>query len=227
MWDNDKITALLKEHEDEKYREFHGGLTFTSYERVGVRVPVLRALAKSIIKSGEWEEFVSVRPILFYEQAMLCGIISASVKEPYEDKIKRLKAFSGLIDDWAVCDVTCSCLKCKDDRLFDDACAFAASPDLWLARMGLVIILGNFADREHLDGIRSAIDSVRAEGYYIDMAIGWLICTVESRDKGAGIELMRTANISREVKKTAASKMRDSCRVSEESKRKAKDIANG
>lgn len=227
MWDNDKITALLKEHEDEKYREFHGGLTFTKYERIGVRVPVLRAIAKRIIKSGEWEEFVSVRPILFYEQAMLCGIISASVKERYEDKIKRLKEFSKLIDDWAVCDVTCSCVKSSDGRLFDDACAFAASQDPWLARMGLVIILGNFADRAHLDGIRAALESLRAKGYYIDMAAGWLICTVESHDEGAGLELMKTANISGEVKKIAASKMRDSFRVSEENKIKAKEIANG
>lgn len=227
MWDNEKITALLKKHEDKKYKEFHGGLTFTAYERIGVRVPVLRALAKEIIRSGEWEGFLSVRPILFYEQAMLCGIISASVKEAYEDKIKRLKEFSGMIDDWAVCDVTCSGLKCKDDRLFGDACAFAASSDMWLARMGLVIILGNFADRKHLCGIRDAINSVRAKGYYIDMAVGWLICTVESHDRGAGIELMLTTNVSQTVRKIAAGKMRDSYRVSDESKKKAKEIANG
>ena len=90
MWDNDKIEKLLLEHEDEAYREFQGGLTKTSYSRIGVRVPVLRKIAKEIVKSDEWEEFLSVRPIVFYEHAMLAGIISATVKEPYEEKIKSI-----------------------------------------------------------------------------------------------------------------------------------------
>lgn len=227
MWNGERIKSLLLEHEDVKYREFHGGLTNTRYERIGVRIPVLRRIAKEIIKSGEWQEFLAVRPIIFYEHAMLAGIISASVKEPYADKIARLKEFSEFVDDWAVCDITCSTLKCKDARLFDDMRAFAASPDIWLARMGIVVILGNFADREHLDGIRGAINGIKAEGYYVDMAVGWLICTVESHGEGAGIELMRTAHISERVRKIAASKMRDSYRVSDKSKREAAEAAKG
>lgn len=225
MWDADKIRDILSSHADEKYREFHGGLTRTEYERLGVRVPVLRNIAKEIIKSGEWREFLAVRPIILYEHAMLAGIISASVKEPYEDKIKRLKDFAEVVDDWAVCDITCSSLKCKDARLFNDMKEFALSSDTWLARIGLVVILGNFSDEEHLEGIRDTISFVKAHGYYIDMAIGWLICTVESHCKGAGIELMKTAEISAEVKKIAASKMRDSYRVSPESKKEASELA--
>ena len=227
MWDEARIGEVLSGYADAAYFEFHAGLTHTAYERVGVRVPVLRALAKKIIKSGEWREFLSVRPIVLYEHAMLAGIISASVKEPYRDKIERLREFSSVIDDWAVCDVTCSSLKCKDRELLGDMREFASSPDVWLARMGLVVILGNFAGRERLDEIREAISGVRAKGYYVDMAVGWLVCTVESRDEGAGIELMRTAKMTQEAVKIAASKMRDSYRVSEESKRKAKEIANG
>lgn len=225
MWDNDKIEKLLLEHEDEAYREFQGGLTKTSYSRIGVRVPVLRKIAKEIVKSDEWEEFLSVRPIVFYEHAMLAGIISATVKEPYEEKIKRLKAFSEDIDDWAVCDITCSSLKCKDGRLLADMCGFAVSEDIWLARMGIVVLLGNFAYEEYLDVLRETLNGVTAKDYYIDMALGWLICTLESHSKGAGIELMKTAKISQTVKKMAASKMRDSYRVSEDIKKQAAELA--
>ncbi len=225
MWNAEKTEEILRSREDVGYREFHGKLTNTSYERIGVRVPVLRALAKQIISSGEWREFLSVRPVKYYEHAMLAGIISASVKEPYEDKIQRLKEFSELIDDWAVCDITCSSLKCNDARLFDDMRVFASSDKVWLARIGLVVILGNFAFRERLDEIRETVNGIVAEGYYIDMAVGWLICTVESHSEGAGINLMRTAEISSKVKKIAASKMRDSYRVSEKSKKEAAEIA--
>lgn len=225
MWNAEKTEELLRLHEDIGYREFHGKLTNTSYERIGVRVPALRALAKQIIKSGEWREFLSVRPVKYYEHAMLAGIISASVKEPYEDKIQRLKEFSEFIDDWAVCDITCSSLRCNDARLFDDMRVFASSDKVWLARIGLVVILGNFAFRERLDEIRETINGIVAEGYYIDMAAGWLICTLESHSEGAGIDLMRTAKISAKVKKIAAAKMRDSYRVSEKSKKEAAEIA--
>lgn len=226
MWNSEKIENLLRRSEDLKYREFHGGLTKTRYERIGVRVPVLRALAKQIIKSGEWEDFLSVRPIVFYEHAMLTGIVSASVKEPYEDKIERLKEFAAFIDDWAVCDITCSSLNCKDERLLADMIAFASAPDVWLARMGIVVITGEFSDKDHIDAVRQAIDGITAQGYYIDMAVGWLICTAESHCEGAGLTLMKTSHISQKVKKIAASKMRDSYRVSEASKREATEIAH-
>ncbi len=225
MWNSDKIKELLFSKQDLKYKEFHGGLTKTAYERIGVRVPVLRAMAKEIIKSDEWREFLAVRPVVYYEHAMLIGIVSASVKEPYEKKIERLRRFASLVDDWAVCDITCSTLKCKDARLFDDMRAFATSPDIWLARIGLVVILGNFADREHLDAIRETINGVTAKDYYIDMAVGWLICTVESHSEGAGIELMKTVDISQTVKRIAAGKMRDSFRVQSERKREAAMLA--
>lgn len=225
MWDGESVKALLKAHEDAGYRDFHGKLTHTRYERIGVRVPVLRALAKQIIRSGEWREFLAVRPIVLYEHAMLAGIISASVKEPYEDKIARLRAFAADIDDWAVCDITCSSLKCRDGRLFDDMRAFALSPDVWTARMGIVVMLGNFAGREHVDGIRETLNALTADGYYIDMAVGWLICTVESHDEGAGIELMKTARVTDEVLRIAAYKMRDSFRVSQKSKTEAARLA--
>lgn len=225
MWNVAAIENMLREHADEKYREFHGGLTKTAYERVGVRVPVLRGMAREIIKSGEWREFLAVRPVRLYEHAMLLGVVSASVKEPYADKIERLERFSRFVDDWAVCDITCSSLKCKDERLFGDMTRFAASDDAWLARMGLVVLLGNYADGEHIDGLRAAINGVRARGYYVDMAVGWLIATVESHTAGAGLALMATARISPEVKRIAAAKMRDSFRVSAESKREAARIA--
>lgn len=225
MWTTEEIENLLRERADEKYREFHGGLTKTAYERVGVRVPVLRAIAKNIARSGEWRQFLSVRPVRLYEHAMLVGIVSAIAKEPYEDKMARLEEFASLVDDWAVCDVTCSSLRCRDGRLFGDMARFAASSDAWLARMGIVVLLCNFADGEHTDALREVIDGVRAQGYYVDMAVGWLIATAESRTEGAGLELMRTAHISPEVKKIAAAKMRDSFRVSAESKREAARLA--
>ena len=225
MWSEDRIRETLEAHADAKYRDFHGKLTHTRYERIGVRIPALRALAKEIIRSGEWRDFLAVRPIVLYEHAMLAGILSASVKEPYEDKIERLRAFAAYIDDWAVCDVTCSSMKCKDGRLFEDMRAFAVSRDVWTARMGIVVILSNFAGREHVDGIRETINAVQAQGYYVDMALGWLICTVESYDEGAGIELMRTAAVSDEVLRIAAYKMRDSFRVSQKSKDEAAEIA--
>ncbi len=227
MWDHERIESLLRRKEDLGYRDFHGGLTKTSYDRMGVRVPDLRAMAKEIIRSGEWRGFLAVRSIIYYEHAMLAGIVTASVREPYEDKIVRLREFSSCIDDWAVCDITCSSLSSRDPRLFGDMQEFSSSAEVWLARMGLVTILGNFADREHLDRIRETIDGIRAKGYYIDMAVGWLICTVESHDEGAGIELIETSDISDEVKKIAAAKMRDSYRVTEKSKKKAKELARG
>ena len=225
MWDADKIERELRARQDVAYREFHGGLTFTSYERIGVRVPALRALAKEIIRSGEWEDFLSVRPFSYYEHVMLAGIVSASVKEPYEDKIARLRDFAKYEDDWAVCDVTCASLKCNDARLAADMKDFASSPDVWTARTGLVVILGNFADEEHEKFLKETLDKVTAKGYYIDMAEGWLICTAESRCEGLGIRLMQNARISDEVTKIAASKMRDSFRVSEQSKEKAAETA--
>jgi len=42
----------LKSLQDLKYKEFHSKLTFTKYEIIGIRVPLLRKIAKEIINSN-------------------------------------------------------------------------------------------------------------------------------------------------------------------------------
>ena len=56
---NNQIRKKLEELSDKKYREFHTGLCPNSNEIIGVRVPVLRQLAKEIVKENKVEEYLS------------------------------------------------------------------------------------------------------------------------------------------------------------------------
>lgn len=220
----DGIRALFESHADAKYYDFHGKLTRTAYRRYGVRVPVLRKIAKDLIKNGNWRQFLEVRPIVCYEHAMVCGIIAGSVRTDEEEKKRLLTEFCSIIDDWAVCDIACSSLKCKSHSMFDFLVQLAKSEDAWTARFGIVAVMSNFIDEEHFSDVEEMLRSVKAKGYYVDMAIGWFICTAESKMQTKGLSLLRFDEISCEAKKMAVSKMRDSFRVDGNRVEEAKKI---
>ena len=57
----------LKSIKEEDYKKFHSKLCFTKYEILGIRVPILRKIAKSISKTNI-DEFLNLCNSKYYEE---------------------------------------------------------------------------------------------------------------------------------------------------------------
>ena len=72
------ITYLLS-LQDIKYKEFHIGLVQNSkYEIIGIRLPVLRKIAKEITNC---EEFLNITEDKYYEEIMISGLVISHFKD--------------------------------------------------------------------------------------------------------------------------------------------------
>ncbi|MDE6917208.1 MAG: DNA alkylation repair protein [Lachnospiraceae bacterium] len=114
------IRTVLAQYADEQYREFSAALIPGAKPLMGVRLPQLRKLAKTIVNDKEnkqrWkEETASCEGAcrdLFFEETMLRGILigygTAKKGFPYEEGAAYLEAFIPHVDNWSVCDSFCN-----------------------------------------------------------------------------------------------------------------------
>ena len=94
--------TYLKSLKDEKYLQFNQKIITSKYKFIGIRLPILRKIAKEILK-GNWESFIQVSENIYYEEVMLKGFVIAGIKDI--NKLKDyINSFVLLIDNWAICD---------------------------------------------------------------------------------------------------------------------------
>lgn len=216
-----KIQKRLFELQDKKYKEFHGTLCNTcKYEIIGVRVPELRNLAKEIVKEN-FIEFLEDNDINYYEEVMLKGLIIGSAKLSFDETCKYLKDFIPIIDNWAVCDITCSNLKITKkymDEMWKFLFPYAESNNEYEIRFAIVMYLSYYINQEYLQEIFKIIESIKNDGYYTKMAIAWLISIAYIKEKNITMKFLNNTNIDNWTYNKALQKIVESYRVSDEDK---------
>ena len=99
-----KISKIIRdelfEHQDLKYRDFSAKLTPTIDKDlfIGVRVPVLRSIAKVFAKNEKIEDFFEDLPHKYVEENTLHGLLLSELKD-YDEVVKRLNAFLPYVDN--------------------------------------------------------------------------------------------------------------------------------
>ena len=112
----DEIRRQLVERAETKYRDFSSSLIPKSKPLLGVRLPVLRKLAKDVIKNMDWKReigsYEGQYEDIYFEEVMLRGMIIGygTRKEEAEEALQLLKNFIPHIDNWSVCDSFCNIL---------------------------------------------------------------------------------------------------------------------
>ena len=176
---DEKVKERLLELADEKYKEFHSGLCKgMKTELLGVRVPLLREYAKELYKTCSLEELSNIGEE-YYEEVMLKGmIIGLQTKADFKDITKQIEDFVTKIDNWAICDTFCAGLKITKKykaEMYDFIKKYLKSNKEFEIRFGLVMLLDYYIEDEYIDEVLKICDSIEHEGYYVKMAVAWLI----------------------------------------------------
>ena len=90
----------LFDNQDLKYRDFHARLLPTVSKEIiiGVRVPVLRELAKQVFSENAGNE------CYYHEERMIYGFTLGMKKCSVREHIEDIKSFVPMINNWAICD---------------------------------------------------------------------------------------------------------------------------
>lgn len=173
------IADLLKPYIDIEYRKFTQKLLPAETVLLGIRLPILRRIAKQVIKeNADIDHFLAKLTIETFEERMLYGFIIALMPEPYAIKRKRIKIFLPRIDNWSLCDSFCATLKwtpADKIKVMTDICRWLKSDNEYCVRVGVVMLLDHYIESEWIEKCLDLFDQVQHKGYYAQMAVAWAI----------------------------------------------------
>ncbi len=183
----------LLSYADEGYRDFSAKLLPPEEQLIGVRLPVLRRLAKRLADS-DWRAYLDEAEASepkYFEDAMLHGMVIGCLYPRYADEsevLRRTRLFLPHIHNWSVCDSFCSGLKLALTlpnlvRPFLDECL--SSSNAYTVRFGVVMLLKYYVTPWGVDGVLACMDKVNHVDYFVKMAVAWCvsICYIRFPEK--------------------------------------------
>lgn len=183
--DYDSLLTKLQTHADQNYKEFLQRLIPGAQNILGVRMPVLRKIAKSIA-NGNIDEFLAVSKDTYHETVLLEGLVISYSKVQIHKLLGLCQSFIPKIDNWAVCDTFATSLKISDEdkpRFLSFTLEFLSGSE-YEKRFVLVILLSKYLTQNNLDLIFNVCGRVEGS-YYVKMAVAWLLsfCFIEFSDR--------------------------------------------
>ncbi len=173
----------LLEKQDLTYKAFHAKLmpTIQADTIIGVRIPVLRKMAKELYGTQEAAAFLRHLPHFYYEENNLHAFLIAQIPD-FHTCIAELNRFLPYIDNWATCDsLRPACFKKHREDLLPWIQMWMASHATYTMRFGIEMLMIYYLDDHFTPEYPRWISEIRSEEYYVNMMIAWYFATALSK----------------------------------------------
>ncbi len=210
------IKKLLFENQDTDYKAFHAKLVpnIDSDKIIGVRLPVLRKIAREAAKrNAKIGDF-------YYEERMLRGLVIGYKNCSIRARLKSLKEFIPLIDNWAVCDCSCAGFKFTNSNkkeVWNFIQPYITGSE-YEARFAVVMIMDYFLDNEYADASIEILSHIASDKYYVNMAVAWALSVAFVKYRSKILPLIENNLLNDIIRKMTIQKICDSYRVDKETK---------
>lgn len=173
----EQIYKELIDVAEENYRVFAAKLIPGSDNLLGVRLPVLRKIAKRIAQA-DYDGYLSLVDLSYFEELMLQGMVIGYIKRPWSERVPYIKQFIPKINNWSICDSFCSGLTFKAEEkeaVWQFLQPYLTSDEPYAARFAIVMLLCYFVDDHYAQQALTRFEQVKQDDYYVKMAIAWAI----------------------------------------------------
>lgn len=214
----EELRQWMTDHAEEQYAEFQRKLLPENpREVIGVRMPLLRTLAKELAKDGAPLPEFGER----HEEKLLEGLVTGLLKLPIEEHLTRIREYVGTIDNWALCDTFCSALRSlrrHELPLFRLAEEYCQRKETWEQRFGAVLLLTLFIRQSYLNRVLSLILHATPNGYYAEMGFGWALSMAIVQYPRETESILTNPRLDENVRRIGLRKAMESLRVTDEVK---------
>ena len=218
----ENIKDILNEYIDEKFKDFTSALIPGARPILGVRVPILRKLAKEIAE-GDWQTYLREASEDSYEEVAIKGFVIGYAKAELEVLLPYIAEHIEKINDWSLCDGFCSNLKVVKkhrEEFLEFLLPYAKIDDEFKQRVVAVMLMTYYLTDEYIDMTLKVLDNLKNEKYYCKMAVAWAIATAWAKQREKTYCYMLDGNNTLDdwSYNKAIQKMLESYRVSDEDK---------
>ena len=224
---NREIKEFIELNSNQKYKEFSEALSSAgSYRMKGVRLPVLRDLAKRLVKEDGIRSLSSLSDDCF-EEVLLQGFVIGYSKMPMADKIPYINDYINKSDSWNLIDSFVSTVKPKvreREVLWNYLAYIKYSDRPFTVRFVLVMMLNSYLDDEHIDEVLRYTESIQSDHYYVNMAQAWLLATAYINYGDKVDEILERGTLNKFTHNKTIQKAIESYRISDEDKERLRGM---
>lgn len=214
------ITKRLFELEDKEYGDFQVKLApgISRENVIGVRVPMVRKLAKEIYKEGDYQDFLKALPHRYYDENMLHGLIISEMKD-YDLCLQYLEAFLPYVDNWAVCDIMSpKVFKKNKDKLLIKIQEWIKDDRVYTCRFAMEMLMSHYLDDDFRPEYLKLPAAVKSDEYYINMMIAWFFATALAKQWKDSVVYLENKSLDVWTHNKTIQKAIESYRITDEQK---------
>ena len=141
-----------------EFQKFSSSLLPGTSNILGVRLPILRKLAKKIIR-GDWRAYLASAQDQSFEEIMLQGMVIGYVRADLPELLH-----SGL-----------KIAREEPEAIWNFIQPYLHTEREFEARFGVVMLLFYFIEERHIRRVLALLNQIPAKGYYARMAVAWAI----------------------------------------------------
>ena len=214
---------------DAAYAAFIAKLTpgFPPSHFIGVRVPLLRTIARSFAKEeAASQSFLSHLPHSYYEEDMLHGMLISLVKD-YDRCLGLTDRFLPYVDNWAVCDTLSPKVFAKHKaQLLENILRWSSSSHTYTCRFGLRMLMTHFLDDSFSADFLEIPAAIRSEEYYVKMMVAWFFATALAKQWEATLPYLENRQLDPWTHRKTIQKAIESYRIPPERKDYLRTLRN-
>ena len=214
------IREELFKLKDEQYAAFQAKLmpTVDRSKVIGVRVPLIRKIAKEYKNTREAELFLCKLPHEYYDEDLLHGFLISEINS-FESCISALEDFLPYIDNWAVCDtLSPPIFKKHRNKLLPLIRKWIRSGKPYTVRYGIGMLMKHFLDEGFKEDMLGEVAAIRSDEYYVKMMVAWYFATALAKQWDTALPYLEEHRLCEWVHQKTIQKACESYRIAAEQK---------
>jgi 3-methyladenine DNA glycosylase AlkD len=214
------VSLMLMENRETEYADFMANLlpNLPKERILGVRTPILRKMAKQMIREDTDKDFIKQCPHEFFEENQLHGFIISERKD-FAQCMAELEHFLPYMDNWATCDQTSpKIFKKNKEKLMPYIEIWLQSERTYTVRFAIGMLMKHFLEDDFLPEYLDMVAGIQSEEYYINMEIAWYMATALAKQWESTISYIENKKMGVWVHNKTIQKAVESYRITEEQK---------
>ncbi len=224
--EKDILHSKLYDLQDLKYRDMQIKIipNIDPGSIIGVRTPQLRAMAKEMLKAGDYNDFLKELPHKYFEENQLQAFIISGIKD-MKECMEELEKFLPYVDNWATCDqMSPKVFKKHREELLTHIKEWIRSDEPYTIRFGVGMLMEHFLEEDYEPVYPEMVAKLRSEEYYVNMMIAWYFATALAKQYESILPFIENKRLDKWTHNKAIQKSVESYRITDEQKKDLKTL---
>jgi 3-methyladenine DNA glycosylase AlkD len=181
-------------------------------------------MAKDMVKSGQYKDFISHLPHKYFEENQLHAFILSEIKD-FDFVITETDRFLPYINNWATCDqLSPRVFKKNLNMVYEYVLKWIKSKDIYAVRFAIKTLMQYWLDDNFDEKYADMVANINSDEYYINMMRAWYFATAAAKQYDKILPYFKRGKIDEWTRLRAIQKALESFRVSDAHKKELRAL---